>query len=236
MFDRAHHDRIKLILSRINHPLLHECRAYFGGGTAIVLALNDYRESVDIDFLCADRAGYAKLREAFFHHQFAAFFEKGVQQTAPFFADQYGIRGRIAVDDAREVKFEIIQELRIALAGEINQSLGVLQLDRDSMFCEKLLANADRGLDKDFLSRDCIDLLMMQHHWGLIPQISIDRAISAYGPSIMLAYQGALKALGSRLYLDMCCAALEMSDDVKGHIIQMLGPHYHDDRLMPMDD
>ncbi|MEH0072719.1 nucleotidyl transferase AbiEii/AbiGii toxin family protein [Pannonibacter sp. Pt2-lr] len=38
----------------------------FGGGTAIVLQLDEYRESVDIDFLCASQEGYRLIRQAVF--------------------------------------------------------------------------------------------------------------------------------------------------------------------------
>lgn len=236
MFDREHHDRIKLILSQMNHSLLNSANAYFGGGTAIVFALNGYRESLDIDFLCADRRGYAALREAFFHDQFSAFFNGSVRETGPFIANQYGIYGRIAVDHQRDVKFEIIQEPRIVLSGGLNQELGVLQLDQVSMFCEKLLANADRGLDNDFLSRDIIDLLMMQHFWGPIPQTAKDMAIEAYGPSVISAYERAKTSLGSRQYLDECCRQMDVSDQVKDTLIQMLGTNYRDDRLTGFDD
>ncbi|WP_322543705.1 nucleotidyl transferase AbiEii/AbiGii toxin family protein [Pantoea eucrina] len=29
---------------------------FFGGGTRIALEINEYRESIDVDFLCPDRA------------------------------------------------------------------------------------------------------------------------------------------------------------------------------------
>lgn len=236
MFDHEHHARIKQILLQMNHSLLTTANAFFGGGTAIVFALNGYRESVDIDFLCADRRGYAMLREAFFHDQFSALFNGTVRETGPFFADQYGIRGRIAVDSQRDVKFEIVQESRIVLSGCLNRDLGVLQLDRTSLFCEKLLANADRGLDVDYLSRDIIDLLMMQYHWGPTPQAAIDMAVEAYGSSVMLAYERAKETLGSRRYLDECCIGMEIPEQVKDTLIQMLGAHYRDDRLTGFDE
>lgn len=36
---------------------------YFGGGTRIALEINEFRESIDIDFLCPDRASYRAVRE-----------------------------------------------------------------------------------------------------------------------------------------------------------------------------
>jgi len=58
MFERPHHQRIGKILHAFNAALLHETKCYFGGGTAIVLSLDEYRESLDIDFLCASNDGY----------------------------------------------------------------------------------------------------------------------------------------------------------------------------------
>ena len=61
MFD--HHKRIIEILSRMDPAVLKKAECYFGGGTAISLLLNEYRESVDIDFLCSSDNGYRFLRE-----------------------------------------------------------------------------------------------------------------------------------------------------------------------------
>ena len=57
-FVRPHHRLIFKVLSELNTDFLSTCQCYFGGGTRIVLELNEYRESVDVDLLCADPAGY----------------------------------------------------------------------------------------------------------------------------------------------------------------------------------
>lgn len=64
-FNRPHHRRIASFLSSLDADFLAGCGCYFGGGTAIVLLLNEYRESVDVDFLCSSTAGYRTLREAY---------------------------------------------------------------------------------------------------------------------------------------------------------------------------
>jgi len=235
MFDRAHHERIQTILNRMNQDLMVEAEAYFGGGTAIVMELGEYRESVDIDFLCSSRAGYAALRTAFHHGNFNALFPEGVTQEGDFVADQYGIRGWVSVDDDRDVKFEIIRESRIDLFGARNDELGVLQLDRVCMYCEKLLANVDRGLDRVSLNRDAMDLLMMERRWGPLPERSREMAIEAYGESVMDAYERSLNALGSRKWLDRCCEEMEISDAVRDELIEQLGGRYRDDRFTGFD-
>ena len=64
LFRRQHHNDILRALRCLNGSLLLDAECYFGGGTAIVLNIDEYRESVDIDFLCASQEGYRKLRQA----------------------------------------------------------------------------------------------------------------------------------------------------------------------------
>ena len=64
MFNRQRHKAILDLLHSFNSELLLNAKCYFGGGTAISLALDEFRESVDIDFLCADTQGYSLLRNA----------------------------------------------------------------------------------------------------------------------------------------------------------------------------
>ncbi|MGH8649638.1 MAG: nucleotidyl transferase AbiEii/AbiGii toxin family protein, partial [Burkholderiales bacterium] len=49
-------------LGALDAEFLARNECYFGGGTRIVLSLGEYRESADVDFLCASRAGYRALR------------------------------------------------------------------------------------------------------------------------------------------------------------------------------
>lgn len=46
MFKRPHHQRIALVLESMDSDLLREYRCFFGGGTAIALRYQEYRESV----------------------------------------------------------------------------------------------------------------------------------------------------------------------------------------------
>ena len=57
MFKRDHHQKIGKVLLALNPENLKKSECYFGGGTAIALSLDEYRESVDIDFLCASITG-----------------------------------------------------------------------------------------------------------------------------------------------------------------------------------
>ena len=63
-FRRPWHLLVARVLASLNRPLLASANCYFGGGTRIVMELDEFRESVAIDFLCSDRAGYRLLRNA----------------------------------------------------------------------------------------------------------------------------------------------------------------------------
>lgn len=150
MFERKHHQRIAKVLEALDSDLFSGAECYFGGGTAITLALGEYRESRDIDFLCASQAGYRELRSRVFGGRLDGLTVKPLKALRDVRADQYGIRTFVEVD-GEPIKFEIIREARITLDGEQNQRIGVPQLVRQDMFAEKLLANADRWADRSVL-------------------------------------------------------------------------------------
>lgn len=61
-------------------------------------------------------------------------------------------------------------EGRISISGALDPQLGVPVLDRVDMYAEKLLANADRALNRSQMGRDLIDLAMMIKAWARYPQ------------------------------------------------------------------
>jgi hypothetical protein len=63
MFERPHHQRIATLLQAFDADLLLQANCYFAGGTAIVLSLGEYRESLDVDFLCASNADVTQRLE-----------------------------------------------------------------------------------------------------------------------------------------------------------------------------
>src|SRR5690554_2574336 len=169
MFRRPQHNAIATILTALDEKLLLEAECYFGGGTAIVLALDEYRESVDIRFLCPSQEGYRLLRSTVFDRGLDGLLKPGAEVAAlrDMRADQYGMRTQIGVGDAT-VRFEIVREARIPINGAIDPTLGIPVLSREEMYCEKLLANADRYADRAVLNRDIIDLSMMISRFGPI--------------------------------------------------------------------
>ena len=212
-FRRPLHRRVASELARLDSAFLQDCRCYFGGGTRIVLELGEYRESKDIDFLCADRDGYRRLRETVGGESLGAMAKGKTVLLGPVRADQYGIRTRLGTE-AEPLKLEVVRESRIDLAGVRVNGVGVACLDRTCAFAEKFLANADRGLDRSTLSRDAIDLAFMVQEWGLeAAEAGAAVARGAYGSTIdRMAAQVVELLRFDRAYRARCIEAMAIEE------------------------
>lgn len=225
LFRRQHHNDILRALRGLNGSLLLDAECYFGGGTAIVLNLDEYRESLDIDFLCASQQGYRKLRQALWgRYDLAGVLlpETELKTLRDIRTDQYGIRTLIGVGDVT-IKFEIVREARIQLAGKMDDRFGVPVLTRDCMYAEKLLANADRWADKAVLNRDILDLSMMISRWGQIPGNAWAIAEGAYGDTVRKAYDDAVARIRNTEWLQKCMAGMAMEPELKDEILAQHG-------------
>ena len=215
MFERAHHQRIAHILAALDGDVLAQHACWFAGGTCIALKFGEYRESVDMDFLVSDAAGYREVRQLL----------TGVGGLRPITrqgamplelirevrADQYGIRTHVRMD-GHAVKFEIVREARIALQapGPQDQLCGIATLTVLDLAASKLLANADRQADDGVFSRDVIDLAMMDL---TVPQLhaALEKAIEAYGAAITRDLSKAIDRLQERQgWLERCMNVMAM--------------------------
>lgn len=165
LFKRAHHQAVEKALLALNGRLLEESRCYFGGGTAIALRFNEYRESVDIDFLVSDEDAYRNLRKIVSQDGFGALCREGseIALASDIASDKVSIRTWLQIDNTK-IKFEIVSEGRVELDTPPPQwkTCGILMLSPLDMVAEKLLANADRWADDSVFSRDIIDLAAMR--------------------------------------------------------------------------
>lgn len=211
-FVRPHHRLIFKVLSELNTDFLSTCQCYFGGGTRIVLELNEYRESVDVDLLCADPAGYRQLRQTITQSSLGEICSNKLKLLREVRADMYGIRTYFEVD-SRPVKFELIREGRINLTSTMIEQSPVPVLSPISCFAEKLLANADRGADKRFLSRDLIDLAFMSFHWfDEVFEAGFEQAKESYGDTVKRELNTALSLFEDKAYKKSCCIDLGIDD------------------------
>jgi hypothetical protein len=165
--------------------LLRGCRCWFGGGTRIVLDLDEYRVSADLDFLVSDPQGYAEVRNLVRQRGASALFAPGNDLRFPRepITDQYGVRFPVQVPGWDPLKVEIVREARIELGDGIRPPWSPVDcLSRADAVAEKLLANSDRWLDASVLSRDLLDLAAARVAWGPLPAAAFEKAAAAYGP------------------------------------------------------
>lgn len=221
MFDRPHHQRIAKFLASLNADFLAQSGCYFGGGTAIVLSLNEYRESVDVDFLCSSLEGYRALRNTITNASLGDILAQPVELVRDVRADRYGIRTFVLVDGT-PIKFEIVSEGRIDITGNIDPAFGVPTLSREDMYAEKLLANADRCGDVSVASRDAIDLAMLIDHWGAVPKSAWAKARRAYGKSIDTSYLRAIELVSDQTHLASCLKKMHMDPALVDRIPKLL--------------
>lgn len=212
-FKRPEHRIVGATLAMLRREFMLENQCWFGGGTAIVLKLDEYRLSMDMDFLCADRDGYRTLRTAATQQGVSAFFDGPVQAVRDFHINHNGLRTILELD-GQTIKFEIVIEGRIPLAGMTDPQLGVPTLTPNDLFAEKLLANADRCYDRAVAYRDAIDLGMMVRGFGPIPAPALAKATAAYGPDIRKKLIGILTHLqdGSRRQHAASALGMEQAD------------------------
>lgn len=221
MFERAHHQRVVQILRALDPDLLMRARCYFGGGTAIALQLGEYRQSVDVDFLCSDKDGYRLLRNAIAPPTLGAVLRTPVRHVRDVRTQRDKISTFLEVDQT-PVRVEFVLEARIDISGAMDPLLGVPVLDRNDMYAEKLLANADRALDRSQMSRDLIDLAMMIDAWGPIPPAALAKAEAAYGQAIGDCFDRGLSLLRDDRYCSECLAAMGMDPHLSDAIIATL--------------
>ncbi len=216
MFERPHHQRIAHVLAALDGNVLRHHGCLFGGGTCIALRYGEYRESVDIDFLVSDAAGYRELRQLLTGPAgLDALVRQGAQPLEMLRnvrADQYGLRTAVRMD-GQAIKFEIVREARMELEAPANDDVvcGVHTLTPLDMAASKLLANSDRWADDSVFSRDVIDLAMM----GLplpLQRRALAKAEQAYGPAVARDLTKAIDRLQERQgWIERCMQAMAMT-------------------------
>lgn len=222
VFARPEHNIILELLASMKQDILRDNKCYFGGGTAIVLSLDEYRQSLDVDFLCADVDGYRELRNGFFEHSGVSFlFSADVTPLREVRADATAVRMFLEFKGQR-IKFEIVREARIELEGEPHPDLIVPTLCVRDMFAEKLLANSDRGYDRAVAYRDVIDLGHLVAAHGGLDTNAVVKAERAYGADIQRKMRGVLNLLIDRKELRHAATVLDMDYERTVQVVEGL--------------
>ncbi|OUR98070.1 hypothetical protein A9Q81_11940 [Gammaproteobacteria bacterium 42_54_T18] len=180
----SHHQAISSALDNFSTEYLSENNIIFGGGTRIALEINEYRESIDIDFLCPNKASYKAARSQITNVTLGKLVTKDFSYLRDIRADRYAVR-TIIEHKATAIKLEFVSFDNYNLKSLLDDSLfPVPFLDRSSCYYTKLLANSDRWTDYPY--KDILDLLAMRSEWGVIPDDAINLAIEHYGRLIVV--------------------------------------------------
>jgi hypothetical protein len=212
-FTKPHHRTIAQILRSLDAGILAQARCFFGGGTHLAMTFGEYRESRDIDFLCSHRTGFRMLREQVTERSLGEILRSPVELAREVRADRDGIRTFFDIDGI-PIKFRVLFEARIDLAGDLDRRLAVPSLSIECAIAEKLLANADRGSDDSTLSRDVIDLAFVTTHSGSSKlRAGLDIAEQVYGAAVRRYLQKALDAFrDDRRRASACIKSLGIAD------------------------
>lgn len=211
-FRRPHHEAVARALRAMDSEFLLGAGCFFGGGTQLAMALGEYRESRDVDFLCSSRRGFRALREEVTSQSLGRVLRREIELVRDVRTDRDGIRTFFVIGGLR-LKFEIVFEGRLDLAGDLDRALGVPVLRPEHAVAEKLLANADRGLDESTSARDLIDLAFAAANFG---KPVLDRGFAlaeeAYGGAVGRYLAAAVHAFRDRKRAADCIASLAVDD------------------------
>ncbi|EOB2571272.1 nucleotidyl transferase AbiEii/AbiGii toxin family protein [Vibrio fluvialis] len=192
-----HHKIIESALSNFNAVFFCQNNIIFGGGTRIALELDEFRESVDIDFLCPNKTSYRAVRQEVTNVELGALVKDEFEYVREIRADRDAVRTVIKVSDTA-IKLEFVSFDNYELTYEFDPSkFPVPVLSQESCFYTKLLANADRKLEPPY--KDIFDILAMYKAWGSIPTRAIELAENHYGertvvPSLINALEEIIKS------------------------------------------
>lgn len=221
MFKRSHHQRILGLLEAFNSDLLVDLECHFGGGTAIVLELGEYRESLDIDFICSSKDGFRALRNIVTSKDLGSILKREIPHLREVRSERDKISTFLGSADAT-VKVEFILEANIEISGSFNKNIGLSVLCREDMYATKLLANTDRGLDKSTYSRDIVDLAMMVRGWGPITHGVWQKAQRAYGDVVLKNFEKSVERIQDKSYLAACLEKMKMDASLVDEIPSLL--------------
>lgn len=179
-----YHQIIGSALNNFSADFFCKHNIIFGGGTRIALELGEFRESVDIDFLCPNKKSYRSIREQVTNISLGCLVREEFKYLRDIRADRDAVRTVIAYQGIN-IKVEFISCDNYDLSSVIDTTLFPIPfLDHTSCFYTKLLANADRKLIEPF--KDVFDILAMFDNWGPIPELAIILAEDHYGKKVII--------------------------------------------------
>ena len=101
------YNTIHKALLQFDKAFLLDNKVLFGGDTRIAMELDEFRESVDIDFVCPSIESYRAVRSAVSSFSFGNQVTGELELIREIRADLYSVRTVIKVDDT-PIKLEVI--------------------------------------------------------------------------------------------------------------------------------
>lgn len=223
MFERPSHQGIAGLLRCFDPGALLDADCYLAGGAAIVPALDGYRETGGVDFLCASREGCRRIREAVRAPGLGGLLARAVEVVREVRTEMHRAVAVLAADGVPvRVRFDTGLFLP-DVSGGMDERLGVPVASREDLFAGKLLANADTYPVRALHSRDAVDLAMMAMGWGDVPAAAWEKAGSVYGAVVARGLRGALGLLSDREYLSGCLEGLAMDPGLASDVVRAFG-------------
>lgn len=180
-FKLEHHSLIESALSNFNADFFIENRIFFGGGTRIALELEEFRKSIDIDFLCPDKQSYRAVREHVTNVSLGKLVKKDFEYAREIMFNRDSVRVMFKYMGS-PLKLEFVCFDNYDLNCISDEQFPVPYLDRESCFYTKLMSHTDRCMSHPY--KDIVDILAMYDSWGDIPASAFLKAESHYGQSI----------------------------------------------------
>ncbi|HAS8353620.1 TPA: hypothetical protein I7721_21310 [Vibrio vulnificus] len=212
-----HHNVIRSVLKNFNADFFFENSILFGGGTRIALEIDEYRESIDIDFLCPNKLSYRAVREQVTSNSLGNLVKKDFEYPRDIRFDRYGVRTFIKEQDT-SIKLEIVSFDNYDLVADDRDLFPLPFLDQESCFYTKLLANSDRCMSGQ--CKDIFDILAMYWKWGDLPERSIINAEKHYGSSVLSQLVCSLQdILNNKEHYNSLAESMLINPDFSQHLI-----------------
>lgn len=195
MYKRKHHQVIEKLLTCFDREYLSDNNIFFGGGTRIALELDEYRESVDVDFLCMNTPSYRAVRTQATNVSLGKLLLNKLNFVREIRMDRYAVRAFVEIDDV-VVKLEFVALDDYQLTKSNGKLFQLPYINKQSCFLTKLLAHSDRQYAPD--KKDLFDLLMMFQAWGLPTEATWQECDRHYGKAPKQDLLNALQLLNTK--------------------------------------
>lgn len=222
----AYHNLIRKALDNFNPIFLLENNVLFGGGTRIALEINEYRLSVDIDFICPNKESYRSVRQEVSNVSLGNIVRKDFVYLREIKQDRDSVRCFIEINN-NPIKLEFISFADYNLNKDIGTYFNIPYIDRKACYTTKLLANADRYNNSPY--KDIFDLLAMFDNWGDIPRDSWKEADNHYSSEvIMLGLDRACSLIkdNENKYIKIATEELSIDEFYARHLIHEVSNNF----------